>query len=178
MAYEMNGMPLPAEHGHPLRIFMPGLYGQKMPKWITRIEFIDDANDLGVWEQQGWSDVASVKTNSQILLPKHISRLPMAETEIFGLAYAGKRKITRVEVGVEQDSHLSWSEAEVVRGDSDEVWVQFYAVWTPPAASAYTLLVRATDETGFSQSERARGVLAGAFPAGTDAIHDIVVVVG
>jgi DMSO/TMAO reductase YedYZ molybdopterin-dependent catalytic subunit len=178
MAYEMNGAPLTTEHGFPLRIFMPGLYGQKMPKWITRIEFIDDEDHQGYWEGQGWSDVAAVKTNSQIMTPAHIGRVPLAEVEIYGVAYAGSRTITKVEVGVEADDTLTWREAELLPGPSHEVWTQFYAYWTPPADTSYTLLVRATDDTGFVQTERGRGLLEGSFPDGTDKIHSIVVKAG
>src|SRR3990172_5344289 len=56
MVYELNGEPLPREHGFPLRILMPGLYGQKMPKWIRDIEFID-YDHQGYWESRGWSEV-------------------------------------------------------------------------------------------------------------------------
>ena len=178
LATQMNGAPLPPEHGYPLRLFMPGLYGQKMPKWITRIEFIADPDHLGTWEKQGWSNEAAVKTNSLIMQPTHIQKVPLAPLELFGVAYAGDRHITQVEVGIEQDGDLSWQPVtELVRGPSDEVWTQFYLPWTPPAAGTYTLLVRATDTTGFVQTERARGILEGAFPDGTDKIHNIVIVV-
>ena len=178
LAYQMNGEPLPPDHGFPLRLFMPGLYGQKMPKWITHIQFIDDDTHLGTWEKQGWSNIAEVKTNSLMMQPTHIQKVPLTELEIFGVAYAGNRHITQVEVGIEQEGALNWQPVEeLVRGPSDEVWTQFYLPWTPPAAGTYTLLVRATDETGFVQTERARGVLEGAFPDGTDKIHNIVIVV-
>ena len=178
LAYQMNGEPLPPQHGYPLRLFMPGLYGQKMPKWITRIQFSDDDSHLGTWEKQGWSNVAEVKTNSQIMLPGHIQKLPLAPLEIFGVAYAGSRAISQVEVGIEQDGELIWQPAaELVAGPSAAVWTQFYLPWTPPALGTYTLLVRATDDTGFVQTERARGILEGAFPDGTDKIHNIVIVV-
>ena len=178
LATQMNGEPLPPEHGYPLRLFMPGLYGQKMPKWITRIEFIADAAHLGTWEKQGWSNEAAIKTNSLIMQPTHIQKVPFAPLEIFGVAYAGDRHITQVEVGIEMDGELSWQTVtELVRGPSDEVWTQFYLPWTPPQAGTYTLLVRATDDTGFVQTERARGILEGAFPDGTDKIHNIVIVV-
>ncbi|RMG88978.1 MAG: molybdopterin-binding oxidoreductase, partial [Chloroflexi bacterium] len=179
MAYEMNGEPLPEAHGFPLRIFMPGLYGQKMPKWITHIDFIDDDTHRGYWENKGWSDIASVKTNSQITIPTHIAHLPLTQNEITGIAYAGTRQITRVEIGVEHNDTLTWFEAdEYIHGDSPQVWTQFYARWQPPESGSYTLLVRATDETGFTQTERARGLLEGSYPDGTDKIHNIVVMVG
>lgn len=178
LAAQMNGKPLPVAHGYPLRLFIPGLYGQKMPKWLTRIQFIDDASHLGTWEKQGWSNEAAVKTNSQIMVPSHIQKVPLAALEIFGVAYAGQRRITQIEVGLEQEGDLTWQPAqELLRGPNDEVWVQFYLPWTPPAAGTYLLHVRATDASGFVQTERARGVLEGAFPDGTDKIHNIVIVV-
>lgn len=178
MAYEMNGQPLTPNHGFPLRIFMPGLYGQKMPKWITRIEFIDNDRHRGYWEQKGWSETAQVKTNSQIMVPSHISQVPLAEIEIYGVAYAGDREITGIEVGIEQGEALSWLPAEMLSGPSNEVWTQFYLAWTPEEATSYTLLVRATDAGGFTQEERAAGILQGAFPDGTDKIQNIVVKAG
>lgn len=176
MAYEMNGEPLTPAHGFPLRIFMPGLYGQKMPKWITRLEFIADAGHLGYWEERGWSNVAAVKTNSQMISPTHISRLPPGETLIFGVAYAGNRAITRVEIGIEPArGEVVWGDAELLPGPSSQVWTQFYFPWTPAAPTSYTLYVRATDSDGFTQQEIAQGVLEGAFPDGSDKIHNIVV---
>jgi hypothetical protein len=178
MAYEMNGAPLTPEHGYPLRIFMPGLYGQKMPKWISRIEFINNNDHRGYWEQKGWSEEATVKTNSQIMQPAHIGAVPLAEIEVFGVAYAGDRTITAVEVGVEADDKLNWYPAELLSGPSNQVWTQFYLPWTPPGATSYTLLVRAIDEHGFVQSERASGILQGSYPDGTDKIHSIVIRAG
>ena len=178
LAYEMNGEPLTPAHGFPLRIFMPGLYGQKMPKWITRISFIDDDSHRGYWEKQGWSETAEVKTNSQIMAPQHIGKVPPAGVEVFGVAYAGSRRVTSVEVGVEAGRTLTWYPAQILSGPSPEAWTQFYFSWTPPESTSYTLYVRATDETGFVQTEPGRGILEGAFPDGTDRIHNIVVKVG
>lgn len=176
MAYEMNGEPLTPAHGFPLRILMPGLYGQKMPKWITRMEFIADAGHLGYWEERGWSNVAAVKTNSQIMSPTHISRLPLTGTLIYGVAYGGNRAITRVEIGIEPArGETVWHEAELLAGPSSQVWTQFYFQWTPAEPTSYTLYVRASDSDGFTQHEIGQGILEGAFPDGSDKIHNIVV---
>lgn len=179
MAYEMNGEPLTPAHGFPLRIFLPGLYGQKMPKWITQLDFIADAGHRGYWEQRGWSDEAVVKTNSQIVSPAHISRLPLGDVAIDGVAYAGIRPITRVEIGIESGGNPpAWQDATLLPGPSAEVWTQFYHTWRPTAATSYTLYVRATDSDGFRQNEIGRGILEGAFPDGTDKIQNIVVQIG
>lgn len=168
LVYEMNGEPLPAAHGYPLRILMPGLYGQKMPKWITRIEFIDHA-EAGIWEKQGWDFVASVKTNSIIQQPQS-GKFPAGPQVIYGVAFAGKREVTAVEVQVDDEA---WKEARLLQGPQ-YVWTQWAVGWdaTP---GRHTLAVRASDAEGFTQSARASGLLDGSYPAGTDAIHSVTI---
>jgi len=169
MAYEMNGEPLPPIHGFPLRILMPGLYGQKMPKWITGIRFIDEVVK-GIWESRGWSDVAAVQTNSQIWQPRNLEAVA-GEVVIYGIAYAAPREIVKVEVGIDEEQ---WIEAELLKGPSPLVWTQWSAVWQASPGD-YRLSVRATDSEGFTQATGGAGVLQGAFPDGTNAIHDVVV---
>src|SRR6185436_13940306 len=99
LVYAMDGQPLTHEHGYPLRIMMPGLYGQKMPKWLFGMEFID-YKFQGYYEHYGWSDKCEVKTNSQIVLPENIATIT-GTFALQGWAYAGKRKITMVEISVD-----------------------------------------------------------------------------
>lgn len=168
-AYEINGEPLPAEHGFPMRILMPGLYGQKMPKWLTRIEFIDEVF-TGYWESRGWSDVASVQTNSIIRQPRGLDPLPPGAVPVFGLAFAGLRRITAVEVRVDDGE---WQSAELLQDESPLVWTQWSFEW-PGDEGSHRLAVRATDDTGFVQSTEAGSLLSGAFPDGADDIHSVV----
>lgn len=170
LAYKMNDQLLPRSHGYPLRIFMPGLYGQKMPKWIERIEFID-YDYQGYWESRDWSDVADIQTNSIIRTPPTQENIA-GQIAIQGIANAGKRKITKVEVRVEGGE---WLEAELVQTDSTLVWTQWYLLWAPPGAGTFEIEVRATDETGFTQTNPAEGQFGRAKPDGTDAIHQIIV---
>lgn len=172
LVHELNGEPLPAEHGYPLRILMPGLYGQKMPKWITRIEFIAERFQ-GHWESRGWSDVAAVKTNSIIRQPSDLAGLPAGAVSVFGLAFAGLRRITGVEVRIDQGD---WAPAELLQADSSLVWTQWAFAWDA-SPGRHQVAVRATDEDGFVQSTEASSLLSGAFPDGTDSIHEIVLVV-
>jgi hypothetical protein len=168
LVYEMNGEPLPAAHGYPLRTLMPGLYGQKMPKWITRIEFIDHA-EVGIWEQQGWDYIASVKTNSILQRPES-GQVHAGPQSVYGVAFAGKRGVTAVQVQVDDGE---WKEARLLQGPQ-YVWTQWALDWeaTP---GRHTLAVRASDAEGFTQSARASGLLDGAYPAGTDAIHSVTI---
>ena len=172
LVYEINGEPLPREHGFPLRILMPGLYGQKMPKWIRDIEFID-YDHQGYWESRGWSDTASVQTNSIIRQPGDLDRLPAGTVPILGVAFAGLRRITDVEVRVDDGD---WTKADLLQGDSSLVWTQWSFDWAA-ASGRHKIAVRATDETGFVQTTEGQSILSSAYPAGTDNIHAVVVTV-
>ena len=65
LAYDMDGEPLTRIHGFPLRVLMPGIYGMKTPKWLTRIELVDKSH-LGYWEWMGWSDTGERQLQSVI----------------------------------------------------------------------------------------------------------------
>jgi DMSO/TMAO reductase YedYZ molybdopterin-dependent catalytic subunit len=172
MAYEMNGEPLSFKHGFPLRILMPGLYGQKMPRWITRIEFID-YDFTGYWEGGGWSNVASAQTNAIVKTPFDGYEFKAGTSvAIQGVAWAGTRKITKVEVQIEDGE---WMPTELKQGDSPLEWTQWYVTWTPPAPGAYRVGVRATDEDGFVQTADENSSFGNAYPNGTTAIHRITV---
>jgi DMSO/TMAO reductase YedYZ molybdopterin-dependent catalytic subunit len=173
LVYEMNGEPLPEEHGFPLRILMPGLYGQKMPKWIREIEFID-FDHQGYWESRGWSDVASVQTNSIVHQPGDLDRLPSGSVPVFGVAFAGLRRITEVDVRMDEGE---WLRAELLQDPSSLVWTQWSFDWTA-AEGRRKITVRATDDTGFVQTTESTSVLSSAFPDGTDNLHAVVVTVG
>ena len=54
LAYEMDGKPLNREHGAPVRVVIPDMYGYKNVKWVERIELVADAASLGYWEQRGY----------------------------------------------------------------------------------------------------------------------------
>jgi hypothetical protein len=170
LVYELNGEPLPQEHGFPLRILMPGLYGQKMPKWIRQIEFIDHDHQ-GYWESRGWSDVAAVKTNSIVRQPGDLDRVPVGPVPVFGVAFAGLRRITGVEVRIDDGP---WSHAALLQDDSMLVWTQWSFEWTADEGR-HTVAVRATDDTGFVQTTESQAILSNAFPAGSDSIHAVVV---
>jgi DMSO/TMAO reductase YedYZ molybdopterin-dependent catalytic subunit len=170
MAYGMNGQPLDTRHGFPVRILTPGLYGQKMPRWITHLEFIDHYFK-GYWESGGWSDVASVQTNSIIQSPPDSYSAPSGtQLAIQGVAWAGKRKITKVEVQIEG---ADWTPATLTQGDSPLAWTQWYMQWTVPAPGTYRVAVRATDDAGFVQNQEASGLFGDSSLEGVSAIHRI-----
>ncbi len=172
MAYEMNGAPLTKVHGFPLRINMPGLYGQKMPRWLQHIEFIDQ-DYIGFWEGNGYSNIATVKTNSIIKTPGSDGTVGVGKTvEIQGVAYGAPRKILAVEVRIDQGD---WMTAKLTTPPNNLTWTQWYIPWVPNAPGTYQISVRATDESGFIQIHQNEGVFGGNSRDGTDAIHTISV---
>jgi DMSO/TMAO reductase YedYZ molybdopterin-dependent catalytic subunit len=170
LVYELNGEPLPPEHGYPVRILMPGLYGQKMPKWIREIEFIS-YDHRGYWETRGWSDVASVQTNSIIKQPRGLEQLAPGSVPVFGVAFAGLRRITEVDVRIGDGN---WMPAELVQADSPLEWTQWSFDWDAPPGRT-KIAVRARDDTGFVQTTEGDSILSSSYPAGTDDIHAVVV---
>jgi DMSO/TMAO reductase YedYZ molybdopterin-dependent catalytic subunit len=170
LAHEMNGEPLPAEHGFPLRILMPGLYGQKMPKWITCIEFIEGPF-LGYWESNGWSDTADVRTHSAIWRPRRGELIRSGNVPVYGLAFAGLRRITGVEVRIDDGD---WQPTARVQDNSPLAWTQWSSSWLA-APGEHRIAVRARDEAGFMQGTDSGSLGVGAFPAGADAIHAVTV---
>ncbi len=171
MAYEMNGALLPRAHGFPLRALVPGLYGTKSPKWLTRITLIDHAHP-GYWESQphGWSDEAVIRTHARIDSPLPYTQVRIGAAVVFqGIAFAGDRRITAVEVNIDGGG---WMPVTLRPPESPRAWTQWYTLWTPDMPGMVTVSVRATDETGFTQTRQA-GHLSDAYPDGSDAIHSI-----
>lgn len=181
LVYGAEGAPLPAAHGSPLRILIPGLYGQKQPKWISRIHF-SDHEKLGYWEQEhrGWSNTAVVQTTAILRDPAR-TVLPFESPIRFaGVAFAGKRAITRVELRAAQGKQIltDWREAHLIHPDSPLIWTAWVYDWEPPAPGVYQIAVRATDETGYRQERFESGLFGKPFPEGTDAIHQITLKLG
>jgi DMSO/TMAO reductase YedYZ molybdopterin-dependent catalytic subunit len=157
LPYLMNGEPLPPEHGYPLRIFIPGKYGMKQPKWITELEFADHEIP-GYWEVRGWSDTCWRKVNSGFFSP-HVEGGLMsifdrkakvtAPLDIYGWALAAPSGIKRVEVSA--DDGVSWHNAQLVENISPYVWTVWKYRFAPQAAGDFMMRVRATDGTGIAQ---------------------------
>lgn len=172
LAYEMNGSLLTPEHGYPLRALLPGRYGLKSPKWLTGLTLTDTA-EPGTWEgEHGWSSTAEVKTWSRIDTPKPYAEVSVGQpVALQGVAYAGTRKITAVEISVDG---AAWMPVTLRPTVTRHAWTQWYTAWTPLTSGEVTIQVRATDESGFTQ-HRLPALGRDTYPDGTDAIHAIVV---
>ena len=163
LAYEMNGATLPDRHGYPLRVVVPGYFGEKNVKWLTKVE-VTDANAKGFYEAQGWGPDFIVPTRSRIDVPDDwmfvsLSKLT-APIEVKGIAFGGDRGISRVELSF--DDGQSWTDAEIYYSGGDLAWSLWKAQWTPATVGDYPLLVRATDGEGDVQEwEEDRGPFSG-----------------
>lgn len=167
LAYEMNGVPLPHRHGFPLRAVVPGRYGEQSAKWVTRIDVLD-YDFKGFYQSQGWS-AAQLETTSRIDSPRHA--IPFGPVIVGGIAFAGIRGITKVEVSV--DGGSTWHVTTVAPPLSDQTWVFWNWHWHPASRGAYTLVVRATDGTGVTQTPTQRGTVPDG-ATGWDAVKVIV----
>jgi DMSO/TMAO reductase YedYZ molybdopterin-dependent catalytic subunit len=142
LAYDINGEALSPAHGYPLRLIVPGWYGFKMPKWITRIRFIAEPY-AGYWERRGWT-TEMLRTRATIHMPHHGAKI-RGTIAIQGIAVAGGGGISGVEVRVD---HGAWMDAQLRLPDSPGGWTQWYVHWTPPASGGYLIEVRAHDRQG------------------------------
>jgi DMSO/TMAO reductase YedYZ molybdopterin-dependent catalytic subunit len=168
LALTLDGAPLPDVHGFPARILVPGHYGMKGPKWIEDIELTTGSRN-GYWENQGWNPDAAVKTMSRIDYPFEGSLLKVGPVAISGVAFAGKRGISAVEFSA--DAGQNWSPAIIKPALSNLAWNLWSATWTPAAAGAYKLSVRARDGQGAAQS----GSSNPSYPDGSSGYHSIQV---
>lgn len=170
LAYRMNGAELPYRHGYPLRVLIPGLYGEENPKWLTRIELTSDFV-AGLYSNQGWYN-GPLHTLSRIDQPYKESVITAGETVAMGgIAFAGNRGIQKVEVSV--DGGTSWQPATLDPAISKDSWVFWKATWHPTTPGTYTLTSRATDGTGAPQIAQIQGTV----PNGATGYDKLVVTV-
>ena len=149
VAVAMNGEPLPAEHGFPARLIVPGLYGYvSATKWLTRIGLTTLEAFNGYWVPLGWAKEAPILTQSRIDVPKRGESVNAGTVAVAGVAWAPDRGISAVEVRVDDGS---WAPAALSAAISDATWVQWLYRW-PATAGTHILSVRATDGTGEVQT--------------------------
>jgi DMSO/TMAO reductase YedYZ molybdopterin-dependent catalytic subunit len=151
VVYEMNGEPLPVEHGYPARLLVPGRYGLKNAKWIVALRPM--RRELVDWYgQRGWSKTGLVRTMTRIDTPAPFATLPPGDHKLAGIAYAGDRGVAKVEYSA--DAGKSWQVAELLEKPvGADSWVRWFGTFTMPAAGALTLVSRATDGAGAVQEE-------------------------
>ncbi|HEX7246565.1 MAG TPA: molybdopterin-dependent oxidoreductase [Actinomycetota bacterium] len=171
LAIGMNGEPLPVEHGFPVRMVVPGLYGYvSATKWVVDLELTTfDAFDP-YWIRRGWAEQAPIKTQSRIDTPKPLASVPAGDVVIAGVAWAQHTGIEAVEVRIDGGE---WQQANLASENTIDTWRQWKIV-AKLAPGNRTLAVRATDASGATQTaERAEP-----FPDGATGQHSVVIQVG
>ncbi|MGH3518463.1 MAG: molybdopterin-dependent oxidoreductase [Haloechinothrix sp.] len=166
LALGMNGEPLPVEHGFPVRMVVPGLYGYvSATKWLTDLEVTTWAARQGYWIPRGWAREAPIKTQSRIDAPASGSRLPAGTVVVAGTAWAPHSGIRRVEVSVDDGPWRIAELAEQVNVDSWRMWRAELRL----APGAHRVRCRATDGGGRPQTGTRRPVL----PDGATGWHSV-----
>ena len=152
LASAMNGVDLPHRHGYPLRAIVPGYFGEKHVKWLTRIELAGE-DVKGFYETQGWGPDFMTPTRSRIDAPDHESRFSLGQLsgpiEVKGIAFGGDRGVSRVEIS--DDDGETWTDANIHYAGTKLTWALWTYKWRPDGPDDYTLVVRATDGEGAVQ---------------------------
>ena len=170
LAVAMNGEPLPLEHGFPVRMVVPGLYGYvSATKWVVDLELTTFAAERAYWVRRQWADRAPIRTASRIDVPKPFATVPAGRVAVAGVAWAQHRGIERVEVRVDDGE---WRPARLAAAPSTDLWVQWVLEWDATPGS-HTLTVRATDRSGQTQTDQRTRP----FPSGSTGWHSVVVTV-
>ena len=171
LAVGMNGEPLPVDHGFPVRMVVPGLYGYvSATKWLAEIELSRFADYDAYWIRRGWGRFGPIKTQSRIDTPIPGAKPRPGRMMVAGVAWAQHVGVEKVEVRVDGGP---WNEARLAPVPSADTWRQWVWPWdaTP---GRHELTVRATDRTGTVQDEQERPVA----PDGATGWHSVVVEVG
>lgn len=120
LAVGMNGEPLPLEHGFPVRLVVPGLYGYvSATKWVTELKVTRFSEDVAYWTPRGWSERGPIKTCSRIDVPRNGSSVRAGAVMFGGVAWAQQTGIGKVELRVNRGP---WQQADLAQGISPDTW--------------------------------------------------------
>ncbi|MBN9108979.1 MAG: molybdopterin-dependent oxidoreductase [Pseudonocardia sp.] len=151
LAIAMNGEPLPAEHGFPVRMVVPGLYGfVSATKWITDMELTTFGARQSYWLRNGWAQEAPIKTESRIDLPRGFDTVTAGTVTVAGIAWSQPRGISKVEVRMDGGP---WQPAELATEVSGATWRMWRTTFDLRPGS-HTVQCRATDADGETQVEQ------------------------
>ncbi|NYD79358.1 molybdopterin-dependent oxidoreductase [Arthrobacter cupressi] len=171
LAVGMNGEPLPLEHGFPVRMIVPGLYGYvSATKWLTELKVTRFADDAGYWTPRGWSALGPIKTQSRIDVPRPGATVTPGRVQFGGVAWAQHRGIAKVELRVDRGP---WQQADLAPGISKDTWVQWRS-GLDLGPGQHEIQVRATDSGGTPQPEQRTPPA----PDGATGYHTVTVTAG
>jgi hypothetical protein len=165
LAVGMNGKALPIDHGFPVRMVVPGLYGYvSATKWLVDLEVTRFDQFDAYWTERGWSEKGPVKTQSRIDVPRG-GTVPAGTIRVGGSAWAQHTGIDRVEFQLDGGP---WKQAELGGVPDLDTWVQ-WAGSVEVDKGNHTLVVRATDKSGSTQTS----VRADVVPDGATGWHSV-----
>lgn len=184
VAWEMNGGPIPPHHGFPMRMIVPGIYGERSAKWITRLEFLSkddprlkikrhEIEGVGFYTEQGWGPNIYVPTTSRIDAPQvdwdhfHEPFKLGQPVELRGMAFGGDKGISKVEVSFNDGA--SWTDAPITAPGTRISWSLWTLLWTPAETGDCTLVVRAINADGEAQIATFRDQV----PHGATGLHHV-----
>jgi DMSO/TMAO reductase YedYZ molybdopterin-dependent catalytic subunit len=169
LALNMNEESINNIHGFPVRAVVPGIYGMMNAKWIRHIELVSEEY-VGYWQSRGWSNSAEIETTSVIKIP-NVEETLSGATPIAGIAFAGNRGISKVEVSL--DGGNTWTNAMLRDPLSKYTWLLWSMEWIPKEDGERKIMVRATDNENRVQTSEIRAT----FPNGATGYHAIDVTV-
>ncbi|WP_147917353.1 molybdopterin-dependent oxidoreductase [Ruania zhangjianzhongii] len=146
LAVAMNGAPLPVEHGFPVRMVVPGLYGYvSATKWVTELKVTRFADDQGYWTTRGWDARGPIKTACRIDVPRSGAKPSAGSVTVAGTAWAQHRGIDRVQVQLDEGP---WLDAELAATPGVDTWRQWSLTLADVPAGRHAVRCRAWDPTG------------------------------
>jgi DMSO/TMAO reductase YedYZ molybdopterin-dependent catalytic subunit len=170
LAIGMNGKPLPLNHGFPVRMIVPGLYGYVSAcKWIVDLEATTFADTDAYWVARGYAPHPPIQLSSRIDTPKSTARLPVGQSvAIAGIAWDQHVGVSAVQVQIDGGA---WQDARLAPVPSIDTWRQWVFPWTVPSPGTHRIAVRAVAADGTKQDETHRD----SYPAGATGLHQITV---
>ncbi|MET1035277.1 MAG: molybdopterin-dependent oxidoreductase [Arthrobacter sp.] len=151
LAVGMNGEPLPLEHGFPVRMVVPGLYGYvSATKWVVDLEVTRFADKAAYWTTRGWDERGPIKIASRVDVPRAFAKVPAGRAAFGGTAWAQQRGIDKVQIRIDDGE---WRDAELAAEASVDTWRQWSYVWDDATPGPHSVSVRAVDGTGEVQTE-------------------------
>jgi DMSO/TMAO reductase YedYZ molybdopterin-dependent catalytic subunit len=170
LAIAMNGEPLPVEHGFPVRLVVPGLYGYvSATKWVVDLKVTRFDKDTAYWTRRGYAAKAPIKTSSRIDVPGSFAHLSPGRVAVAGVAWAQTRGISTVDARVDGGP---WQPARLADSISNDTWRQWAWQWDATKGT-HTIECRATDGSGAVQADHVHGIR----PDGSTGLDSVVVIV-
>ena len=159
VAWQMNGQPLPPEHGYPLRLLVPKHYGMSSVKWLNRIDLVtekfegffqaDDYVYIDSEDQKDGTPVEEMRVRSLFASHEDGATMSSGKHQFSGIAWSGLGELT--EVALSSDAGKTWQNAEIQPADGPYAWARWTLELSLDEPGEHTLLLRASDSSGMQQ---------------------------